>query len=143
MEILTKQIKQIQSILSKRELDREERLDFLSTELDREITTTKDLSFVEADELIGYLITGKKKPANWAYFDKENPQHRKLLSQLRIAQWVVKKEKYGFVADLERLSNFLKSPKSPVNKPLKKMSKTEVSKIVFVFDKIIKGTFKI
>lgn len=141
MEIEAKQIQQIQTILSKRELDREERLDFLSSELKREVASTKDLTFIEADELIYFLRTGKKQPANWAFFDKNNPQHKKLLSQLRIAQWVVKNERWGFVADLERLSNFLKSPKSPVNKPLKSMKPTEVSKIIFVFDKIIKGTF--
>lgn len=143
MEITAPQIKQIQTILSKRELDRTERLDFLASEFNRAFSSTKELSFIEADELIYFLRTGKKQPANWAFFDNGNPQHRKILSQLRTAQWVVANGKYGFVADLERLSNFLKSPRSPVNKPLKTMSKTEVSKIVFVFDKIIKGTFKI
>lgn len=142
MQIAPTQLRQLQTILSKRKLDRAERLDFLASEFNRAFSSTKELSFIEADELIYFLRTGKKQPANWAYFDNGNPQHRKLLSQLRTAQWVVEKEKYGFVADLERLSNFLKSPKSPVNKPLKVMSKTEVSKIVFVFDQIIKGTYK-
>jgi hypothetical protein len=142
MQVEAAQIRQIQTILSKRKLDRTERLDFLASEFNRVFSSTKELSFIEADELIYFLRTGKKQPANWAYFDNGNPQHRKLLSQLRTAQWVVENEKYGFVADLERLSNFLKSPKSPVNKPLKAMSPKEVSKIVFVFDQIIKGTYK-
>jgi hypothetical protein len=142
MQVEAAQIRQIQTILSKRKLDRTERLDFLASEFNRVFSSTKELSFIEADELIYFLRTGKKQPANWAYFDNGNPQHRKLLSQLRTAQWTVENEKYGFVADLERLSNFLKSPKSPVNKPLKTMSPTEVSKIVFVFDQIIKGTYK-
>lgn len=143
MEIQTKQIQQIQTILSKQELDREERLQFLSNQFNREILSTKELTQIEADDLIYFLNTGKKSTANWAFFDKNNSQHTKLLSQLRTAQWTIKNDKYGDVADLERLSNFLKSPKSPVQKPLKSMEPNEVSKIIFIFDKIIKGTFKV
>ncbi|MCI2229559.1 hypothetical protein MC378_10305 [Polaribacter sp. MSW13] len=144
MEISKKQIQQIQIILSKRELDREERLQFLSDHFNREITTTKDLTFVEAEDLIYFLNTGKKSNSNWAFFDKSKfVSERKLLfSYLYQAQWVTKKEGYTEVPDLERLSNFLKSPKSPVKKPLKKFEKQDWSKLLQAFRNIVKGTYK-
>ena len=68
---------------------------------------------------------------NWGAFDKENAQHRYILSILRTANIVVKSEKWGEVPDTAGwLNRFLQSPKSPVKKPLKKMSPTEVSKII-------------
>jgi hypothetical protein len=144
MVISSKQIQQVQTILSKQELDRDERLQFLSTHFKREITTTKDLTSIEADDLIYFLNTGKKTTSNWAFFDKAKfSSERKLLwSYLYQAQWVVKNEKYNEVPDLERLSNFLKSPKSPVNKPLKKWNKAEWSKILHAFRNIVKFQYK-
>ena len=68
---------------------------------------------------------------NWGAFDKNNSQHRYILSILRTANIVVKSEKWGEVPDTAGwLNRFLQSPKSPIKKPLKKMSSTEVSKII-------------
>lgn len=68
---------------------------------------------------------------NWGAFDKNNSQHRYILSILRTANIVVKSQKWGEVPDTAGwLNRFLQSPKSPVKKPLKKMSPTEVSKII-------------
>ena len=67
----------------------------------------------------------------WGAFDKENAQHRYILSILRTANIVVKSQKWGEVPDTAGwLNRFLQSPKSPVKKPLKKMSPFEVSKII-------------
>lgn len=145
-EINSAQVRQIQTILSKRELDRDERLEFLSAHFKREIKTTKDLSFIEAEDIIWFLNTGEKSKANWAFFHKNKfVSERKLLfSYLYQAQWTAKNEtsKYVEVPDLERLSNFLKSPKSPVNKPLKQFDKKDWSKILQAFRNIVKSTFK-
>jgi hypothetical protein len=143
-EITKKQIQQIQTILSKRDLDREERLQFLSDKLQREITTTKDLTFVEAEELIYFLNTGKTTQANWAFFDKFKyvEERRKLFSLMHQAQWVTQKEGYNEIPDLVRLSNFLKSPKSPVKKPLKQFDKIEWEKLIKAFTNIVRGTYK-
>jgi hypothetical protein len=143
MLIQTKQIQQIQTALSKRQLDRDDRLDFLSTELAREIKSTKELTFIEADEIIHFLNTGKKHTANWAFFDKAKfiSQRKYLFSLLHQAQWVVRGERQNEVPDLERLSNFIKSPKSPVQKPLKQWTSDEWSKMIFVFERIVKGIF--
>ena len=80
--------------------------------------------------------------SNWGLFDKENQQHKTILSLLRQAQWVVKNEKWGEVPDINRLSEFLKSDKSPVNKPLKKMEPSEVSKIIEALKGIVKSKYK-
>lgn len=67
----------------------------------------------------------------WGAFDKNNSQHRYILSILRTANIVVKSQKWGEVPDTAGwLNRFLQSPKSPIKKPLKKMSPTEVSKII-------------
>ncbi|WP_373942630.1 hypothetical protein OEG92_05370 [Polaribacter sejongensis] len=143
MVIEKKQIQQIQTIMHKRFADRDERLDFISAEVARPIKSTKDLSAVEADELIYYLNTGKKQPANWAFFDKSKfiKQRKYLLSLLHQAQWVTDNESHGNVPDLVRLSSFIKSPKSPVQKPLKQWDTNEWQTMIFVFEQIVKGTF--
>ena len=83
----------------------------------------------------------KKKSTNWAFFDKHNQQHRNILSLLRQLKWTKPHEKYGEVADLERFSNWLKSVKSPVRKPLKQMEKPEVSKIICALEAMIEKEF--
>ena len=80
--------------------------------------------------------------SNWGLFDKNNQQHKTILSLLRLAQLVVKNEKWGEVPDINRLSEFLKSDKSPVNKPLKKMEPLEVSKIIEALKGIVKSKYK-
>jgi hypothetical protein len=79
---------------------------------------------------------------NWGLFDNNNQQHKTLLSLLRQAQWTIPNEKWGEVADLERLSEFLKSENSPIKKPLKKMEPSEVSKIIVAFEGIVNSIFK-
>lgn len=83
-----------------------------------------------------------ESPDNWGLFDKENRQHLTILAEMRTAQWVIPSKKWGEVPDLERLSDFLKSDKSPINKPLKKMEPWEVSKIIEAFKGIVKSIYK-
>lgn len=79
---------------------------------------------------------------NWGEFDKNNRQHLTLLAYMRTAQWTTPNEKHGEVADISRLSDFLKSDKSPILKPLKKMEPWEVSKIIEAFKGIVKSKYK-
>jgi hypothetical protein len=83
--------------------------------------------------------TGKE---NWGFFDKNNQQHKAVLSQLRQLQWTTKSERWGEVADINRLSEFLKSDKSPVKKPLKDMEPQEVSKIIECLKSMITKKYK-
>jgi hypothetical protein len=79
---------------------------------------------------------------NWGLFDNNNQQHKTLLSLLRQAQWTIPHKKWGEVADLERLSEFLKGNKSPIKKPLKSMEPWEVSKIIEAFKGIAESKYK-
>ena len=79
---------------------------------------------------------------NWGKFKKDNKQHLTILSILRQAQWTVTKPNYGEVADLERFSNWLKSDKSPVKKPLLKMTPDEVSKVIVAIGGIVSSKYK-
>lgn len=90
------------------------------------------------------IVKGANKTSlkNWGLFDKTNKQHLTILSQLRQLQWVVESEKWGEIADINRLSEFLKSDKSPINKPLKDMIPEELSKIISCFNSIIIKHFK-
>ncbi|MDB0600719.1 hypothetical protein PL373_06080 [Tenacibaculum maritimum] len=143
MVIEKQQIISIQSAMSKRCGSRDERLEYLSNIVGRELTSTKDLTKIEATELLYFLNVGKVKKDNWGYFDLQNVKHKVLLSHLYTAGWVVPHlGKHGEVPDIERLSNFLKSNKSPVNKPLKRMNDKEVEKIITAFIGIVKSTYK-
>ncbi|MCV9934523.1 hypothetical protein OIU80_19760 [Flavobacterium sp. LS1R47] len=86
-------------------------------------------------------VRGQNK-SNWGLFDKNNQQHKTILSLLQQLQWVVASEKWGQVADISRLSEFLKSDKTPVKKPLKDMEPEEVSKIIECFKSMIIKKYK-
>lgn len=76
--------------------------------------------------------------SNWGLFDKNNSQHKRIQANLRAANIVVQSEKWGEVADMQGWFNrFLKSDKSPVKKPLKKMTPQEVSKIIKALDGVV------
>lgn len=80
--------------------------------------------------------------SNWGLFDNNNQQHKAILSQLRTLQWVVPNGRWGEVADLNRLSDFLKSDKSPVNKPLKDMDTKELSTMISCFESMVTKKYK-
>lgn len=86
-------------------------------------TTSLELTEKESNHLIYAL-------QNWANFNSGNTQHRYILSLCIQKGWCKHHQKYGQVADLNRLSDFLKSKRSPVRKPLLQMNKTECSKII-------------
>ena len=99
-------------------------------------TSLKSLTQAQARKIIlaqqgGTLINED----NWGLFDTNNQQHRVIMSLLRTANIVVKNEKWGEIADmLGWFDRFLKSKKSPVQKPLKAMTKGEVSKIIVALE---------
>ncbi len=84
----------------------------------------------------------KKKVDNWGLFDKTNSKHRRILSILRQLNWTVEHPRHGEVADLKRLSDWLKSNLSPVNKPLLEMdNKIELPKIITALEGIVKSKY--
>lgn len=141
MTITKQQISQLQTICSGKFRDREERLEAISEMVGFEISSIKDLNQLQASELIHFFNTGKPiDHSSWAFFDKRNYQHRNVLSICHSLGWV-NEENPQFV-DLHRLGGWLKSDRSPVKKPLKEMSKAEVSKIIFALQNIVNCKFK-
>ena len=79
---------------------------------------------------------------NYATFDKTNPKHKVILSICHQLQWTKPSVKWGEVPDLDKLSNFLQSDRSPVKKKLKDMTDLEIQKIIKALNGIIKHTYK-
>ncbi len=79
---------------------------------------------------------------NYAIFDKNNPKHKLILSLCRQANWTITNVKYGEVADLNRLDNWLKSERAPVSKPLKKMNEKEIQRTIAALGGIVKSIYK-
>lgn len=142
MSTITKpQIQQLQTICSGKFRDREERLEALSEMVGVEIKSIKDLNRLQADELIYFFNTGKPVDHSlWAIFDRNNSQHKTILSLCHQLGWV-QEDKPQFV-DLYSLGGWLKSDRSPVKMPLKEMERPQLSKIIAALQNIVKSKYK-
>lgn len=114
---------------------------------DNSKTSLNDLSYEQAEKILriqeGRQEAGKREQRtdNWGMFDKSNSKHRYVLSLLR-QLGMVKEVKGRDVADIDKLSEWLKSNRSPVQKPLKKMSALEVSKVIGALESIVQKRWK-
>ena len=99
--------------------------------------STTELTHDEANTIIIELGGTPILYDNWAFFDKNKKNHRNVISLCLQLGWSVKDDKYGEIADLARLSEWLKSEKSPVRKKLKAMSNPEVSKVISALEAMI------
>lgn len=105
----------------------------------KSITQDQAVKIISAQE----GSTPINQPAeNWAVFDNKNTKHKIVLSLLYQMQWVTPSQKHGEVPDLDRLSKFLQSEKSPVKKKLKDMETHEVEKLIVALRGIVKSRFK-
>nr|WP_294922145.1 hypothetical protein [uncultured Flavobacterium sp.] len=101
--------------------------------------STNDLTFDQANMILKQLGQKEHVKNLWSTFDKNNAQHMSILAIMRTAQWT-KKIDGKEVADLDVLDHFLKT-KSPVKKPLKKMTYEETSKVIHALNKSVKWIF--
>jgi hypothetical protein len=108
----------------------------------KSITQAQAKKIIMTQEGSTPVTTGRDLSENWATFDKSNQKHRVILSCMYQAQWTVPSDKYGEIPDMERLSNFLKSDRSPVKKPLKDMQPFELEKVIAALNGIIKSIHK-
>lgn len=86
---------------------------------------------------------GQPKKENWGFFTKTHPTPAKrkvLFSRMYNAQWTTMVNGQE-MPDLARLSDFLQSPKSPVQKPLRKLNDLEIEKIITAFSGIVSHKF--
>jgi len=133
MNILKSQIVRIHTLLPDILKKDKEQKKFLVQKFtgDWNKTSTKDMTIEQANDLIVRLGGQAIQYDNWAYFDAKLAAHRNILSLCMQLRWQVYNDfKCHYYADLYRLSEWLKSKRSPVNKPLLKMNKTELSKII-------------
>jgi hypothetical protein len=119
---------------------KEERVQWATGDVSK--ISLNDLSFEQAEKVIAQQ-TGNPvaRAENWAKFDSKNPKHKMILSLCRQAQWTVPNDRHGEVADLARLSSWLKE-KSPIKKPLLKMDDIELEKVIKALKGVIKWKFK-
>ena len=104
---------------------------------DQTKTEAADLSMSQATKLIRSLTQ------NWAVFDSNSQRHLYILSLLRQIGWTKIVPATGKeVADMGRLSNWLKSKKSPVVMPLQNMSNEETSKIIVALENMVVSNAK-
>ncbi|GEP52351.1 hypothetical protein FNO01nite_30230 [Flavobacterium noncentrifugens] len=109
---------------------------------DNSKTSLTAISFDQANQILAKQTGTAQPKENWAFFDKNNPKHNAILSLMYQAQWTVPNARHEEVPDLERLSDFLKSDKSPVKKPLKLQTQIELSKTIKALEGIVKHRFK-
>lgn len=110
---------------------------------DNDKISCNDLSFDQANRILEKLNLPPHSPQrggawNWGRFDKENQHHMYILSLLRQLGWTKSSDRYGLVADMDRLGNFLKSGKSPVRQPLMEMSKAETTKLINCLESMLR-----
>lgn len=96
---------------------------------DNDKISTSDLTFDQANEILKKFGKEPHKLAFWATFDKNNAQHRYILSLCVQYGWWEKKLKYGRVANLDKLNEWLHD-KSPVKKALKNMAPDELTTVI-------------
>lgn len=114
--------------------DKEVRKEFIyNITQDPERTSTKDLTMQEANMIIDEFSDDKKR---YAYFDKHNKQHMILISLARQVGWLSTKEDGTVVACLERLGGWIKKY-GHLHKPMKDYNPSQLSKLIFQFEKTV------
>ena len=87
----------------------------------------------------------RKTPAYWGGFDVKNKKHRYILSLLHQMGWTVfrkrTKRDMRVLPDVVRFGEFLQSDKSPVKKPLRKMNKQELSKLITALENMLQKQY--
>ena len=143
LPITAYQIKEIRKNANFQEDIKEEWVQWVTGDVARtSLTKPIPLTQAQAVRIIKAQTGAEPQEDNWGLFDKDNRQHLTLLAYMRTAQWTTPNGKHGEVADIDRLSDWLKSDKSPIPKPLKKMQPWEVSKIIEAFKGIVKSKYK-
>ena len=143
LPILTFQVNRIMKNCQYQVDIKNEWVQWITADINR--TSLKSITQAQAKKIImaqeGSTLVNQ--PAeNWAVFDKNNTKHKVILSLLYQMQWVKPSEKWGEVPDLDRLSNFLQSEKSPVKKKLKDMEPLELEKLIKALNGIVKHRYK-
>lgn len=109
---------------------------------DQSKTSTNDLTHLQANQIIQSFGQKPIQYDNWAFYDKTKKSHLYILSLAIQFGWAVHDNKYGQIADLHKISQWLKSKKAPVQKKLKAMSPIEVSRTITALENMVTGKYK-
>jgi hypothetical protein len=89
-----------------------------------------DLNFEQANMILVQLGKEPHKASNYAVFDKTNNRHKYILSLCITYGWSKWSAKFGKIANLDKLNEWMHSKFCPVQKPLKKMNSDELDKFI-------------
>lgn len=101
-----------------------------------------DLSYDQAEMILAKQVGKEYIPENWAAFDKNNKKHRTVLSLCIQMGLSVDSERYGKVADLKALNEWLHSKLCPAQKPLMKMDATDLKRVIGALSAMVKKKYK-
>ncbi len=141
-QITPEQIKRIHTILPevyRKDPDLKGELVFQFTE-DPDKTSTKDMSFYQAQDMIHFLSTGKSKDySRYGRFKVTNKQHNYILSMCHQIGWVSFNDHLSrLVPDLSILGAWLHKY-GYLHKPLMEYTETELPKLVTQFENMVKS----
>jgi len=132
--------KQIIAILTKN--DKELKAAFVVQQTCSEFKkSTSDLTHAQANNIIVQLGGKPLLYDNWAYFDKAKASHRNIISLAIQYGYSVPSERYGEIADLGRLSEWLKH-QAPVKERMLSMSPKQISKTISALENMVAQKFK-
>lgn len=97
---------------------------------DNSKTSLNDLTYDQAAQVIAKQLGRPYVAENWATFDRDNRQHKYIRSLCIQFGMSREHKKYGQVADLDALNEWMHSKRCPVQKPLLQMDTKELSKII-------------
>lgn len=138
------QIKAIMKNCMYQEETKNEWVQWVTADVNR--TSLKSITQAQAIKIIlaqtgGQLLNEPKE--NWGKFDKNNQQHKYIMSLCIQKGWTKESDKWGKIADMDgAFSSFIQSPNSPVKKPLLKMTPAETSKIIIALGGVVEHNYK-
>ncbi|RWX00946.1 hypothetical protein [Flavobacterium cerinum] len=101
-----------------------------------------DLSFDEANKILVHIGQKPHKLAFRAKFDKTNPRHKYILSLCIQRGMSHRSGKYGYIADLDALNEWMHSNKCPVQKRLMDMDNDELSTFIGALEGMTLSKYK-
>lgn len=127
--------KQLIAILTKN--DKELKAAFVVQQTkDEAKNSTNHLSHAQANVIIEQLGGKPLVYDNWAFFDKTKKTHNIILVQCMFLGWHIPHQRHGKIADLGRLSEWLKNH-APVKKRLLNMTPKELNKTIYALENMV------
>ena len=108
---------------------------------DNSKTSCYDLSFDQANRILEKNGITPHKYHFRAQFDKKNERHKYILSLCIQYGWSKRSGKYGTVADLDKLNEWMYSKLCPVQKTLKKMTNDQLTKVIGALESMTKKKY--